>query len=110
MEYWERRIVADEQFHVGWQLGKAAGNLRKHLVSFAEAITVLDDPWVRSEPQIVAGEQREKLIGRSNAGRLLAVAVFIQAPGDDEGAEALGFIRVMSARRATPNEEALYLS
>jgi uncharacterized DUF497 family protein len=108
MEHWERRLVLAEEFNVGWQLGKAARNRAKHGVDFTEAITVLDDPAARSEPQVQDGEAREKLIGRSNAGRVLAVAVFIDLPGGDDGAEEVGFIRIISAREATPTEEALY--
>jgi uncharacterized DUF497 family protein len=59
---------------------------------------------------VEAGEARDKLIGRSSAGRLLAVAVFIVAAGVEEGAEEMGFIRIIGARAATPIEEALYLS
>jgi len=67
-----------------------------------------DDPFARSEPQFEAGEEREKLIDRSKAGRMLAVAIFIIAPGDDDDAEEIGSIRILSARAATPTEEALY--
>jgi len=73
MEHWECRLVQGEAFNVGWQIAKAQRNLRKHAVDFAEAASVLDDPTARSEPQVEAGEEREKLIGRSDAGRLLAL-------------------------------------
>ena len=108
MEHWERRLILGEAFNVGWQLQKALRNRRKHGVDFTEAATILDDPAAKSEPQIEAGEEREKLIGRSSAGRLLAVAVIVVVAGGDAGAEDIGFIRVVSARRATPTEEALY--
>jgi uncharacterized DUF497 family protein len=108
MEHWEQRMVLGEPFNVGWQVIKAARNRRKHGVDFTEAVTVLDDPFARSEPQFEAGEEREKLIGRGGAGRLLAVAVFVVAPGDDGEAEEIGSIRIVSARAATPTEEALY--
>jgi hypothetical protein len=45
---------------------------------------------------------------KSAAGRLPAVAVFIEPPGGEEEAEDVGFIRIISARAATPVEEALY--
>ncbi|MDO9713289.1 BrnT family toxin [Paracraurococcus lichenis] len=102
--------MAGEAFHVGWRLDKAARNLRKHHVGFAEAATVLDDMHACSEPQDEAGEPREKLIGRSSTGRLLAIAVYIEVATGRESAEDIGFIRIISARAATPTEEALYLS
>jgi uncharacterized DUF497 family protein len=41
---------------------------------------------------------------------LLAIAVLIVGPAIDEEAENMGFIRIISARAATPNEAALYRS
>jgi uncharacterized DUF497 family protein len=110
MEHWQRRLVLGEPFNIGWQVAKALRNRRKHGVEFAEAVSVLDDPSARSEPFVEGGEQREKLIGRSSAGRLLAVAVLIVVPIADEEAEDMGFIRIISARAATPTEAALYRS
>lgn len=108
MEEWHRRRILGEDFHVGWQVAKARSNLAKHGVGFAEAASVLDDPHLCTEEQFAGDEGREKLIGRSNAGRLLAVAVFIGFANEAEGTEKMGFVRVISARRATPAERALY--
>ena len=110
MEHWERRLVLDEAFNVGWQVAKALQSSCKHGVDFIEAISVLDDPSARSEPHVEAGEEREKLIGRSRDGRLLAAAAFISLPGDADAAEDIEFIRIISAREATATERALYLS
>lgn len=108
MEVWQRRRILGSWFHIGWQRDKADRNVRKHAVTFEEAMTVLDDPRVLAEPHVEAGEDREKLIGASSSGRRLAVVVFIWEPGLDDGAEETGSIRIISARRATPAEEALY--
>jgi uncharacterized DUF497 family protein len=62
----------------------------------------------RSEPQTAAGEEREKIVGVSDVGRLLAVAVVIALPDNDAHIEDVGFIRIVSARRATPTERVLY--
>lgn len=109
MEHWEIRAVLGERFNVGWQLSKADKNIRKHVgIGFREAMTVLDDDHAINEEQAEDGEAREKLVGRSNAGRLLAVVVSIHWPSAEEGAEEMGFIRIVSARLATPAERSLY--
>ncbi len=109
MEHWERRVVAGEWFNVGWQLEKARLNVLKHEgVTLREAMTVLDDACAGSEPQHEGGEDREKLVGMSDAGRLLAVALYINPPGDDGEGEDIGFIRILSARKATATEKELY--
>lgn len=49
-----------------WDAVKAASNLRKHGVSFEEAVEVFDDPLVEIEQdRIVDGEQRWQATGMS---------------------------------------------
>jgi uncharacterized protein len=80
---------------------KAAGNLRKHGVSFADAEGVFMDPLAlhRIYPD-AEGEERFVAIGEGNAGQLLVVTYTLR--GDA--------IRLISARRATPSETRTYES
>lgn len=80
---------------------KAAGNLRKHGVSFADAEAVFMDPLAlhRIDPD-AEGEERFVAIGAGSAGHLLVVVYTLR--GDA--------IRLISARRATPVEIRAYES
>jgi uncharacterized DUF497 family protein len=80
---------------------KAAGNLRKHGVSFADAEGVFMDPLSlhRIDPD-AEGEERFVAIGEGTAGQLLVVIYTLR--GDA--------IRLISARRATPAEIRSYES
>ena len=78
---------------------KAASNLRKHGVSFADAEGVVQDPLaVTVEDPDAEGEQRFISIGLGSAGELLVV---VWTKRDDE-------CRVISARRATRKERKQY--
>jgi uncharacterized protein len=83
-----------------WDPAKAATNLAKHGVSFAEASTVFGDPLALlvADPRHSHGEARVAIFGRSTRGRLLAVL-------HTERAER---IRLISAREATRHERAVY--
>ena len=78
---------------------KAAGNLRKHGVSFADAEGVFMDPLAmhRIDPD-AEGEERLLAIGRGSAGHLLVVVYTLR--GDS--------IRLISARRASAAEVRAY--
>ena len=80
---------------------KAAGNLRKHGVSFADAEAVFMDPLAlhRIDPD-AEGEERFVTVGAGSAGHLLVVVYTLR--GDA--------IRLISARRATPVEIRAYES
>jgi len=80
---------------------KAAGNLRKHGVSFADAEGVFMDPLSlhRIDPDAEC-EERYVAIGEGTAGQLLVVVYTLR--GD--------IIRLISARRATPGEIRSYES
>lgn len=74
---------------------KAAANLRKHGVSFADAEGVLADPLaVTIEDPDAEGERRFITIGLGSAGELLVVVY----------TERAGACRIISARRATSRE------
>jgi uncharacterized DUF497 family protein len=83
-----------------WDPTKARDNLRKHGVSFVEAMTVFADPLGRiaSDPRHSVGEERYAILGRSERRRLLAVMF-------TERGER---IRLISARPATATERHTY--
>lgn len=74
---------------------KAASNLRKHGVSFADAQGVLEDPLALTvrDPE-AEGETRFIAIGMGSAGELLVVVY----------AERNNECRIISARRPTRKE------
>ena len=78
---------------------KAAANLRKHKVSFADAEGVLQDPLaVTVEDSGSAGERRFAGIGLGSAGELLVVVY----------AERQSAYRLISARRPMRKERKQY--
>lgn len=83
-----------------WDSGKAAKNLRKHQVSFEEAVSVFYDPLAATgaDPDHSEEETRFVSFGMSSAGRLLIVC-------HAERGEA---IRIISARCATQSERRIY--
>ncbi|MGB0387940.1 MAG: BrnT family toxin [Ardenticatenaceae bacterium] len=83
-----------------WNRQKAQNNVRKHRVSFTEAVTVFDDPLLImiSDPDHSDEEERWLLIGESNRLRLLVVIY----------TEKGNRIRLISARRATKAERRTY--
>ena len=83
-----------------WDTDKADGNLTKHQVSFEEAKTVFDDPLfvIFADPDHSAEENRFLIMGTSNQGRLLVVAYTERSQN----------IRLISARRATRQEQRVY--
>jgi len=80
---------------------KAAGNLRKHGVSFSDAEGVFMDPLAlhRLDPDS-EGEERFVAVGAGSAGRLLVVVYTLRGET----------IRLISARRASPAEARAYAS
>ena len=83
-----------------WDEGKALENLRKHDVSFEEAVTVFGDPWSSTidDPDHSGDEARFLTIGHSSQGKTLIV---VHA---DRGQN----VRLISARRATRRERLSY--
>lgn len=85
-----------------WDQNKAAGNLRKHGVSFEEARTAFDDydALLIHDPDCLRGEDRFLLLGLSAAIKLVVVCHCYRE--NDER------IRIISARKATKRETQTY--
>ena len=81
-----------------WDPKKAESNLKKHGVSFNEAVTVFADPLALVIEDPLYGE-RAILIGQSERQRLL-FTVFVELAED--------WVRIISARRATSHERRRY--
>lgn len=83
-----------------WDSAKAATNLRKHGVSFAEAGSVFLDQLAISgpDPDHSTSELRYITFGMSSLGRLLAISHTYRPGG----------IRIINARRVTRLERKLY--
>jgi uncharacterized protein len=63
-------------FDFSWDERKAAANLRKHRISFAEASTIFDDPLAITYPdgEHSNGETRYPTFGLSASGKVLLVS------------------------------------
>lgn len=83
-----------------WNAEKAAANLRKHGVRFEDAAAVFMDPLFVLTDASRNDEARDAVIGFDQSGRLLYV-VHIALEEDQS-------IRIISARAAGPEEEAIY--
>jgi hypothetical protein len=83
---------------VQWDPDKAAGNLEKHGIDFADAATALEDELALTMPDEDADEDRFVTLGTDALGRLLVVTYTWR---DDEH-------RLISARPATRPERRAY--
>ncbi len=83
-----------------WDPVKAAANVKKHRVTFEEAASVFLDPAALTfcDPDHSEEEDREITIGRSTRQRVLFVAHVARE----------GRVRIISARRATRQEQKQY--
>ncbi len=95
-------------FEFEWDPAKAASNLRKHQISFATAGTVfIKDSFMLSNPDWEHSEFEERWItmGYDRYGCLLVVShTWNVATGGKN------LVRIISARRATRNEQRQYES
>jgi hypothetical protein len=83
-----------------WDPLKAAANLRVHRVSFAEAVTVLEDDFgLTREDAAALDEPRFVTLGLSALGNLLVVVYTYREPD---------VIRVISAWRANKRQRSAY--
>jgi len=82
-----------------WDPNKAASNLRKHGIDFADAVGIFEDDWALTiKEQNAKNEQRFISVGTDYLGRLITVVYTYR--GLD--------IRLISARRATKTERTSY--
>ncbi len=81
-----------------WDSQKAAANLRKHKVDFADAVGVFQDPMALTVPDDRHEEARFVTMGIDFLGRLLVVAYTWRAE----------HLRIISARAARPSERRQY--
>jgi len=84
-----------------WDPAKATSNVRKHGVSFDEAVTVFKDPLalIFDDTEHSEVEAREIIIGMSTLSRMLLVC-FVERYEDT--------VRIISARPATRTEKKDY--
>ncbi|MFM8333576.1 MAG: BrnT family toxin [Candidatus Methylumidiphilus sp.] len=85
-----------------WDEAKNQANIRKHGVDFRDAAYVFSDPFALNIPddEHSTDEERWVLLGRNRHAKILLV-VHTFRQGDS--------IRLISARKATPTEQATYL-
>ncbi len=91
-----------EPIRFEWDSRKAAANIRKHGISFAEAETAFSDEFatIVDDPDHSDDEVRFLLLGMSAALRVLVVVHCVRGAGS--------VIRLISARKATRSERAQY--
>jgi len=85
-----------------WDNNKSQDNVRNHKVSFEEAKTVFYDPNAKVifDPDHSKDEDRFIILGFSHLLRVLVVCHCYKEDGNT--------IRIISARKATPNERSQY--
>lgn len=83
-----------------WDRDKGESNIRKHGVSFNEAISVFADPFALTfdDPDHSRYECRYLTFGVSSLHRLIVVSHTARGTA----------VRIISARRATPRERRIY--
>ena len=98
-------MTAHFEFHFEWDAAKAAGNRRKHGVSFELAATVFRDPLMISIPDEEHSETEERWItmGQAeNSKLLLVVHTYLEISAK------IANVRIISARPATKHEQRQY--
>ena len=87
-------------YNFEWDPRKAAANLKKHRVSFEEAITVFRDPLSLNMPDPDHSEDEQRFIVLGTSARLRRVVVSYT--------ERSPMTRIISARLATRQERREY--
>nr|WP_176702986.1 BrnT family toxin [Paracoccus yeei]AJW30053.1 toxin of toxin-antitoxin system [Paracoccus yeei] len=88
-----------------WDLAKAESNHRKHGVRFEDAVQVFFDPLhLTVQDRVEGGEYRWQTIGQVGGAAVLLVAHTVT----EDGPEPVEVIRIISVRRATPQERKRY--
>ena len=81
-----------------WDPKKAASNLRKHDIDFADAVTVFEDELALTIDDDDPDEKRFVTIGMDALARILVVVYTWRGEN----------IRIISARNGTPSERRAY--
>ncbi len=81
-----------------WDQSKAAANRQKHGIDFADAVTVLHDELALTVADNHPDEERFVTMGADALGRVLVVVYTWRGQR----------VRLMSARKATPQEREQY--
>ena len=91
-----------DDYRLEWDESKSESNLRKHGISFDEAVSVFSDNLSRliPDPDSSYGEERFIILGESSKSRLLVVCHCYR--------DSHGVIRLISARRADKREQKKY--
>ncbi len=82
-----------------WDPDKAATNLQKHGVGFADAVAVFSDVFALTIPDDFADEERFLTLGTDAFGQLLLISYTWRGEHT---------IRIISARKATRHERMHY--
>jgi uncharacterized DUF497 family protein len=86
-----------------WDQRKNRANQEKHRISFETAVLVFADPYhISTQDREVEGELRWQTIGMVRSKHILLVAHTLSEIGEDE------IVRIISARKATPQERSIY--
>jgi len=81
-----------------WDPAKEQANFKKHGVRFTQALTALEDDYALTVEDDFPGERRFISMGMDEASQLLVVVYTYRGEG----------VRIISARRATTAERAVY--
>jgi len=88
-----------------WDEKKDRINRRKHGISFETAARIFEDPNLVSYPnRVVDREERWHAVGSAGG---IAIVLVVHTSEEKHGEEE---IRIVSARKASPRERALYHS
>lgn len=98
-------LMGRHQIEFVWNPVKAASNIKKHRVPFAQAATVLLDSLALTvfDKEHSETEERWFTLGLSSEGKLLAVSHTYMETGPDTAR-----VRIISAREATRSERREY--
>jgi uncharacterized protein len=93
------------RYHFEWDTAKAYANLKKHNVSFDEAMSVFLDPlaMTRFDEEHSVNEERWVTLGHAQNGKLLLIIHTFTATTSDSA-----LIRIISARYPTMREQQQY--
>jgi len=80
-----------------WDEAKRLLNRRKHGLDFIHVLSAFEDPHRHEDVHHIGGEERCRLIGATSSGLVLVIYV-----------DRRPKMRLISARRATRHEKALY--